>query len=74
MDVPSLPLGRTGLSSWWPTASTPTNPWDPPEEYVSLYDEGYEGKEPLDDNYGTDDYLTDRQLLRMRRSTPPRSP
>ena len=49
----------------------PHEPWDPPEEYVSLYDEGYEGKEPLDDNYGTDDYLTDRQLLRMRRSTPP---
>jgi arylsulfatase A-like enzyme len=44
----------------------PHEPWDPPEEYVSLYDEGYEGKEPLDDNYGTDDYLTDRQLLRMR--------
>src|SRR3712207_2396327 len=44
----------------------PHEPWDPPREYVSLYDEGYEGKEPLDDNYGTDDYLTDRQLLRMR--------
>jgi arylsulfatase A-like enzyme len=28
--------------------------------------EGYRGKEPLDDNYGKDDYLTDRQLLRMR--------
>src|SRR5215211_2350969 len=44
----------------------PHEPWDPPEEYVGLYDEGYEGKEPLDDNYGRDDYLTDRQLLRMR--------
>jgi arylsulfatase A-like enzyme len=44
----------------------PHEPWDPPQEYVSLYDEGYRGKEPLDDNYGTDDYLTDRQLLRMR--------
>jgi arylsulfatase A-like enzyme len=44
----------------------PHEPWDPPEEYVSLYDEGYKGKEPLDDNYGSDDYLTDRQLLRMR--------
>jgi arylsulfatase A-like enzyme len=44
----------------------PHEPWDPPEEYVSLYDEGYTGKEPLDDNYGTDDYLTNRQLLRMR--------
>jgi arylsulfatase A-like enzyme len=44
----------------------PHEPWDPPEEYVRLYDEGYEGKEPLNDNYGKDDYLTDRQLLRMR--------
>jgi arylsulfatase A-like enzyme len=44
----------------------PHEPWDPPEEYVRLYDEGYRGKEPLDDNYGKDDYLTDRQLLRMR--------
>jgi arylsulfatase A-like enzyme len=44
----------------------PHEPWDPPEEYVSLYDEGYRGKEPLDDYYGKDDYLTDRQLLRMR--------
>ncbi len=44
----------------------PHEPWDPPQEYVSLYDEGYKGKEPLDDNYGRDDYLTDRQLLRMR--------
>ena len=44
----------------------PHEPWDPPEEYVSLYDEGYEGKEPLNDYYGKDDYLTDRQLSRMR--------
>ena len=41
-------------------------PWDTPEEYVSLYDEGYKGKEPIIPNYGKDDYLTDRQLLRMR--------
>src|SRR3712207_7065861 len=26
----------------------PHEPWDPPTEYVSLYDEGYEGKEPID--------------------------
>jgi arylsulfatase A-like enzyme len=44
----------------------PHEPWDPPEEYVALYDRGYEGKKPLDDNYGKDDYLTNRQLLRMR--------
>jgi arylsulfatase A-like enzyme len=45
----------------------PHEPWDPPEKYVSLYDpDGYEGKEPLNDKYGKDDYLTGRQLLRMR--------
>jgi arylsulfatase A-like enzyme len=44
----------------------PHEPWDPPDEYVALYDEGYNGKEPLDDNYGKDDYLTNRELLRMR--------
>ena len=44
----------------------PHEPWDPPEEYVALYDTGYNGKEPLSDNYGKDDYLTNRQLLRMR--------
>jgi arylsulfatase A-like enzyme len=45
----------------------PHEPWDPPEKYTRLYDPGgYEGKEPLNDNYGKDDYLTDRQLLRMR--------
>ena len=45
----------------------PHEPWDPPEQYVDLYDpDGYEGKEPLSDRYGKDDYVTDRQLLRMR--------
>ena len=44
----------------------PHEPWDPPKKYVDLYDEGYEGKDPLNSNYGSDDYLTDRQLLRMR--------
>ena len=44
----------------------PHEPWDPPKEYVDLYDEGYKGKEPIRPLYGKDDYLTDRQLLRMR--------
>ena len=44
----------------------PHEPWDPPKKYVDLYDEGYEGKDPLNSNYGSDDYLTARQLLRMR--------
>jgi arylsulfatase A-like enzyme len=45
----------------------PHEPWDPPAEYVSLYDpDGYEGLEPFNPRYGPVDYLTDRQLLRMR--------
>jgi arylsulfatase A-like enzyme len=45
----------------------PHEPWDPPEKYTRLYDPGtYEGKEPLNDLYEKDDYLADRQLLRMR--------
>jgi arylsulfatase A-like enzyme len=45
----------------------PHEPWDPPQKYTHLYDTGtYEGKDPLNDKYGKDDYLTDRQLLRMR--------
>jgi arylsulfatase A-like enzyme len=44
----------------------PHEPWDPPEKYVSLYDEGYKGPEPFTSLYGRDDYLTERQLQRMK--------
>ena len=44
----------------------PHPPWDPPTEYVSLYDEGYEGKEPFAPISGPSSYLTDRELERMR--------
>ncbi|HEX2181712.1 MAG TPA: sulfatase, partial [Rubrobacteraceae bacterium] len=44
----------------------PHEPWDPPEKYTSLYDDGYSGPEPFTSLYGSDDYLTDRQLQRMR--------
>jgi arylsulfatase A-like enzyme len=45
----------------------PHEPWDPPEKYTRLYDpDGYAGKETLNPLYGKDDYLTDRQLLRLR--------
>jgi arylsulfatase A-like enzyme len=40
--------------------------WDPPEEYVNLYDEGYEGQEPYSPISGSSDYLTERQLQRMK--------
>ncbi len=45
----------------------PHEPWDPPEKYKRIYDpDGYEGKDPLADKYGQDDYLTDPQLSRIR--------
>jgi arylsulfatase A-like enzyme len=44
----------------------PHEPWDPPEEYTTLYDDPYDGPEPFTSLYGADDYLTERQLRRMR--------
>ena len=45
----------------------PHEPWDPPEKYTSLYyPGGYDGPEPFTTIYGRDDYLTERQLQRMR--------
>jgi arylsulfatase A-like enzyme len=44
----------------------PHEPWDTPEEYVSLYDDDYGGKEPYWPVYGPSDYLTERELERMR--------
>jgi arylsulfatase A-like enzyme len=43
----------------------PHEPWDPPEKYVSLYDEGYKGPEPSIASSGPSDWLTKRQLKRM---------
>jgi arylsulfatase A-like enzyme len=39
----------------------PHEPWDPPEEYISLYDEGYGGKEPYAPVYGIADYLEEER-------------
>jgi arylsulfatase A-like enzyme len=44
----------------------PHPPWDPPEEYVSLYDQTYDGPEPFAPVEGPSDYLTKRQLKRMQ--------
>ncbi len=44
----------------------PHEPWDTPEEYVSLYDDGYDGREPYSVIYGPSDYLTQRELERMK--------
>ena len=41
-------------------------PWDPPKKYVDLYDDDYNGPEPYLPSYGSSDYLTERQLERMR--------
>jgi arylsulfatase A-like enzyme len=43
----------------------PHPPWDPPEEYVSLYDDGYDGPEPYTPTEGTSNNFTQRQLERM---------
>jgi arylsulfatase A-like enzyme len=44
----------------------PHEPWDTPEEYVNLYDDPYDGREPYSVIYGPSDYLTDRELQRMK--------
>jgi arylsulfatase A-like enzyme len=44
----------------------PHAPYDAPEEYAALYDEGYDGLEPFSPVYGPSNYLTDRELQRMR--------
>ena len=44
----------------------PHEPWDPPEEYVKLYSDGYEGPEPFTSSSGPSGWLTEEQLKRMR--------
>ena len=45
----------------------PHEPCDPPEKYVGLYDdEPCSGREPFSVIYGPSDYLSDRELERMR--------
>jgi arylsulfatase A-like enzyme len=43
----------------------PHQPWDPPEAYISLYDDPYDGREPYMP-VGHRSNLTDRQLERMK--------
>ena len=43
----------------------PHEPWDPPEKYVTMYDESYNGKEPYWTLSGLNNYLDDRELERM---------
>jgi arylsulfatase A-like enzyme len=45
----------------------PHEPWDTPDEYIRLYEsDDYDGREPFTPIYGKENYLTDRQLTRMR--------
>src|SRR5215218_8579061 len=44
----------------------PHEPWDPPQKYISLYDEGYNGPEPIVPEYGDADWIGERELERMR--------
>ena len=45
----------------------PHEPWDPPEKYVTMYDdEPYHLKEPFSVIYGPSDYLLPRELERMK--------
>ncbi|HET7269667.1 MAG TPA: sulfatase [Rubrobacter sp.] len=43
----------------------PHAPWDPPEQYANMYDEGYEGPEPFAPVDGPSDYLDGPQIQRM---------
>src|ERR687893_1981975 len=43
----------------------PHEPWDPPEEYVSLYSDSYDGPAPIVPNYGGSEGTEDDQLERM---------
>jgi arylsulfatase A-like enzyme len=44
----------------------PHEPWDPPQRFVDLYDSDHHGGEPYTPREGSSDYLTERQLKRMR--------
>jgi len=44
----------------------PHEPWDPPQKYIDLYDGDYDGGEPYVPREGSSDYLTARELKRMR--------
>lgn len=44
----------------------PHEPWDPPDNYVTLYGDGYDGPEPMTSSSGDAGWLTEQQLERMR--------
>src|SRR5919112_3651129 len=44
----------------------PHEPWDPPDRYVSPYDDGYDGPEPTVPEYSDAGWIDERELERMR--------
>ena len=46
-------------------AFDPHEPWDPPHEFVDMYDPGYTGEEHINPVYGSSDYLTEKELRNM---------
>ena len=44
----------------------PHEPWDPPDRYVSLYDDSYDGPEPTVPEYSDAGWIDERELERMR--------
>ena len=44
----------------------PHEPWDPPEEYASMYSDGYDGRDPIVPNYGGSEWIQEAELERMR--------
>jgi arylsulfatase A-like enzyme len=44
----------------------PHEPWDPPPSYVDQYGGGYSGGEPIVPNYGPSDWISGRELERMK--------
>jgi arylsulfatase A-like enzyme len=44
----------------------PHEPWDPPEEYINLYSDGYDGPEPIVPEYDDAGWIDERELERMR--------
>jgi len=44
----------------------PHEPWDPPHEFVDIYDPGYNGDEHITPIYGSSKYLSEKELRHMR--------
>jgi arylsulfatase A-like enzyme len=62
-----LELGREGQPFFLVVDSfDPHEPWDPPKRYTELYDDPYDGPEPIVPNYGPADWIQERELKRMR--------